>query len=64
MEIKTVITNESDLSPEEYLNLSEREKINIESCRIIPPSLGQKGDFGKIRVNYRSPIYKVDFNGR
>lgn len=46
------------LSPEKFLNLNEKEKMNIISSRIIPPKLGDKG-YGKIKVIYRNPIYRA-----
>ena len=46
------------LSSEKYLALSAKEKANILQVKIIPPALGEK-DFGKIQVDYKSPVYKV-----
>ncbi len=45
------------LTPEQYIKLNVTELRNIESSQIIPPELGEK-NFGKIKVRYRSPIYK------
>lgn len=49
--------NKEIISPEEYLKLTDSDKANIESSKIIPPSLGSN-DFGKIEINYKYPIYK------
>ena len=46
------------LSSEKYLALSSKEKANIFQAKIIPPVLGDK-DFGKIQVDYKSPVYKI-----
>ena len=45
------------LSPEKFLSLNQRDKLNISFAEIIPARLG-KADFGKILVHYRTPIYK------
>lgn len=45
------------LSPEKYLSLKAKDKSNISHTEIIPSSLG-KNDFGKIKVHYKTPIYK------
>lgn len=49
--------NKEIISPEEYLKLTDADKTNIESCKIIPPNLGDN-NFGKIEVSYKYPIYK------
>lgn len=46
------------VSPEKYLNFSPMDKANVDSVRIIPPTLGEDS-FGKIQVNYRVPVFKV-----
>ncbi len=45
------------LSPEKFLNLNQKEKSNISYSEIVPARLG-KADFGKIRVRYRTPVYR------
>lgn len=49
--------NEETLSPKQFANLNERDKVNIAFTQIIPPRLGNN-DFGKIKVHYKRPIYK------
>ena len=55
--IDLIKINEENLSPEAYLNLSVREKMNIASMKIVPARLG-KADFGRIQVTYKTPTYK------
>ena len=54
--ISLLKVEEETLSPEKYLNLNEKDRLNIACTKIIPPRLG-KFDFGKIRVTYRTPVY-------
>jgi hypothetical protein len=49
---------EETLSPEMYLGLNPKDRANIASTKIIPARLG-KADFGKIRVTYKTPTYKI-----
>lgn len=51
------VISEETLTPEEYLRLSEQDKINIKSLEIVPPKLGQ-GSFGCIKVYYRYPVLR------
>ena len=51
------IVEKEALSPEKFLSLNQRDKLNISFAEIIPARLG-KADFGKILVHYRTPIYK------
>jgi len=46
------------LSSEKYLALSAKERANIFRVRIVAPVLGSE-DFGKIRVDYKTPVYKI-----
>ncbi len=50
-----------DISPQEFLTMREVEKANIKSIEIIPPKIG-KNDFGKIRVELKTPLYDVRYN--
>jgi hypothetical protein len=52
---ETKFVDSETMSPEKYLNLSDRYKMNISQTRIIPAQLGKK-DFGKIQVIYRMPV--------
>lgn len=46
------------LSPKRFLRLSQKEKLNIKSVDIVPPSFS-RNDFGKIVITYKNPIYKI-----
>lgn len=48
---------EEEISFKKFLSLTEEEKEAVESFRLIPPRLGQAG-FGKIIVQYKSPMFK------
>ncbi|MBF0493249.1 MAG: hypothetical protein HQM15_10770 [Deltaproteobacteria bacterium] len=50
-------TNEEAINPQDYLKLTEKDKLDIESVRIIPPTLGKNG-FGKMLIKYKFPIYR------
>ncbi len=56
--LKTIPIKEEVVEPSEYLKRRDREKFNIESVQVLPPKLGQK-DFGKIKIKYKLPVYKV-----
>jgi len=46
------------LTVEQFSALSEKERQQIASVRIIAPRLnGRRGDFGAIRVRWLRPIY-------
>ncbi len=47
------------LSPEQYLDLSERERENILSSRPIPAGLDPDLEFGGIEVVWRDPVYRI-----
>jgi uncharacterized protein (DUF58 family) len=49
--------NEEILTPEAFLNLSDKEKSNISHTEIVAPR-GGRHDFGKIKVHYRNPKYR------
>lgn len=51
---------EESLSPEEYLNLSDKERRNIASTKIVPARLGKAG-FGRIQVTYKMPTYRYKY---
>ena len=46
------------LSPKEFLNLSETDRENIKSVKIMPAKLGGNG-FGKIKVTRKTPVYTI-----
>lgn len=50
--------NEEIIDPRDYLKLSESDRAKIETSQIIPPRLGD-GTFGKIKIRYQSPIYRL-----
>lgn len=56
--IELVSSDTEFLSIEKYMSLTDNEKSNIQSVKIIPPKLESK-DFGKIFVKYKVPTYKV-----
>lgn len=56
IDIKSMTTE--ILSPEKYLTLSAKERANIFQAKIVPPVLGSE-DFGKIQVDYKTPVYKI-----
>jgi hypothetical protein len=49
---------QKDLSPSEYLNMTDVERSNIKYVKIIPPVIGSKS-FGKISVILKSPVYEA-----
>ncbi len=59
--IETLKFDTEDLSIEQFMSLTEKEKDNIRSVKIIPPKLKDidfDDDFGKIHVKYKTPTYK------
>ena len=46
------------LSIEKYMTLSNEDKRNIQSIKIIAPTLEGK-DFGKVAVRYKIPRYQM-----
>lgn len=60
--IKMNNTNTGTLSIERYMCLSDSEKNNIQSVKIIPPHLDNTNnkDFGRILVLYKVPVYRMD----
>ena len=58
MDFQTYKNNSKTLSPEEYFKLTEEEKNNIEKTQIIPGKLGSSS-LGKIKIFYKTPIYKA-----
>jgi len=60
--IETFKIDTENLSIERFMSLTEKEKENISSVKIIPPKLvdiGFDDDFGKIQVKYKIPTYKA-----
>lgn len=46
------------ISAGDFVRLSEDQKQKIKSVEIVPPRLGSRG-FGGIKVDYKTPVYKV-----
>jgi len=59
--IETFKIRHEDLTPQEFLKLSKKDRASIVSTRIIPPQLGKKG-FGVIRIRLRNATYKPVFS--
>lgn len=51
------------LSPKEFREYVSRNSYNIESVRIVPPTLGRNG-FGEIVVQRKSPVFRMRPDGR
>ena len=45
------------ISLEEFLALSDTDRSEFKTIRIVPPKIGQKG-FGKMLVVRKNPIYE------
>lgn len=59
--IETTRVDTEFLSIEKFMSLSEKDKSNIQSLKIIPPTLNGNG-FGKVAVKYKIPSYQVGDN--
>ena len=60
--IETLKLDTEELSIEQYMALTENERANIKSVKIVPPrfsDIGFDDDFGKLKVRYKAPLYKV-----
>lgn len=54
-----LVNNDTEfLTVEKFMSLTEREKSQIQSVKIMPPSF-DSDDFGKIYVKYKVSTYKV-----
>jgi hypothetical protein len=51
------------VSPKEFGDYVTRNTYNIESVRIMPPTLGSNG-FGEIMVKRKSPVFRTRPDGR
>lgn len=49
-------------SPSAFLAVSARDRHNIRSVHIVPPSLGAPG-FGSVRIIYNRPVYRSEAFG-
>jgi hypothetical protein len=58
MNYESFVIRSEKLSPKQFLNLSEKDKEQIESTKIIPPEIGKRHS-GGIEVTYKLPIYKI-----
>lgn len=47
------------LSIERYMDMTEADRHNVKSVRIIPPSF-DGDDFGAVSVQYKTPTYQMD----
>ncbi len=56
--IDLVQNKKREISPEKFLNLDKNEKRNIESCRFVPPTVGERG-FGKFIVTMKHATYSI-----
>jgi len=50
--------SEELVTPQQYIDLTDKERARIKSASIVPPRLGDK-HFGKILLQYKSATYKV-----
>ena len=46
------------VTPREFLKITKKQESNIKSVKIIPPRLGGS-NFGKIRIEYITPIFSL-----
>lgn len=61
--IDTIVTRTMLMSPARFAALTEKERQNIATSRIVAPQLGHRG-FGGVQVTFRRPIYKAVKSGR
>ncbi len=47
------------ISPKAYLDMTPREKSNIETCRFAPPTIGSSS-FGKFVLTLKQPVYSFE----
>ena len=45
------------MRPNEFVELTQRQKDNIETCKFVPPSLGDT-HFGRVQVTYKTPVLR------
>ncbi len=55
MELDPVYTEA--LTPREFMGVYARQSHDIQSVRVVPPVLGERG-FGRIVVERRSPVFR------
>ena len=60
MEIETILIDKENLTPEEFLDMSDKEKLALKKITIVPPKLGRSG-FGGFEVEYNHPIFNPVF---
>ena len=46
------------LSSKEFVGLKDADRLRIKRVQIVAPKLGSKS-FGGVKVEYKTPIYKV-----
>ena len=47
-----------EIKPMAFLKLVHTERKNIAAVKILPPVIGQD-DFGRIKVTFKTPVYKT-----
>lgn len=57
MERLRVPTSTELMRPKEFVNLTQTQKDNIQTCQFVPPSLGDD-HFGRVRVTYKTPVLR------
>ncbi len=53
-----MVKRQEKLTPRQFVKDHRTNINNIQSVKIVPPKLGQKG-FGKITVVRKSPVYPI-----
>ena len=56
--LEAVAVKSETLSPKEYLEALKKQRDNISSTHIEIARMGSN-DFGKLRIEYNTPVYKV-----
>lgn len=56
-EVELTPTSHRLVSPEEFLQMCEKESDNIRSSSYIPPRMGDEG-FGHFEVHLKRPVYQ------
>jgi len=58
-DFETILIDHEEISPKEFLRRYPKKRDpNIERVHIMPPAVGERG-FGRVRIEYRDPIYTV-----
>lgn len=59
--LNTVLNRTKKISAEKFAKMSKQERAGLSVVRILPPSLSNDDDFGKIEVRSNQPVYEVSF---